>query len=180
MGKLAKPISFSYDRSKTPQVVLWLLHRHGGSMDKLKLVKMVFFADREHLVHYGRPIVGGHYFTMKRGPVSSEFKDYVDGKMAEVEPPFALKGQFNLIATQPIDENWLSSSDREILDAIYYKYKDCSPIQMASISHQFKAYKRNIPPENSRCPIPYEDFFEDMDSKDMLALVLEEQETRDL
>lgn len=180
MKKPAKPISFSYNHSKTPQVALWLLHRHGGSMDKLKLVKMVFLADREHLIRYGRPIVGGHYFTMRRGPVSSEFKEYVDCQMTGVELPFALNGQFNLVATQPVDENWLSPSDREILDTIYYEYKDFSPIQLANITHQFKAYKKHVPEAGSRCPIPYEDFFEDSDSKDMLALVLEEQEIRDL
>jgi len=180
MRTSARPITFPYDPSKAQQVALWLLCRHGGSMDKLKLAKMVFLADRQHLVHYGRPIVGGHYFTMKRGPVSSEFKDYIDGEMTGVELPFALSGQFNLVATQPVDENWLSPSDREILDTVYYKYKDLSPVQLADITHQFKAYKKNIPPKSSCCSIPYEDFFEDTDSKDMLALVLEEQEIRDL
>jgi len=172
-------IGFDWDFNKTPQVILRLLARNGGSMDKLKLIKMIFLADREHLVRYGRPIVGGQYYTMRLGPVSSEFKDYIYGKKDGFELPFGVDG-YTLVAKEPANDDCLSPSDREILDEVYSKFKDYSPVQLVDITHESKAYKANIPSENSRKSILYEDFFEDTDDKNMLELITEEQEIRDL
>ena len=90
MGNSSKKIRFKYDADKAGQAILWLLHRHGGSMDKLKLIKLFFYADRLHLLRYGRPIVGGHYFAMNFGPVSSELKDIVDSTEQNEQLPFRI------------------------------------------------------------------------------------------
>ena len=68
-------ITFDYNQQKAFQVILWFLGRHGERLEKLKLVKLIFFADREHLHRYGRPIVGGRYVAMPLGPVASQCLD---------------------------------------------------------------------------------------------------------
>ncbi|MEQ1715723.1 MAG: Panacea domain-containing protein, partial [Hyphomicrobium sp.] len=37
--------------------------------------KILFFADREHLLDYGRPITGDRYVAMEHGPVPSAIRD---------------------------------------------------------------------------------------------------------
>jgi uncharacterized phage-associated protein len=179
VGRETHQISFSFKPEKAAQPVLWLLHRHGGSMDKLKLIKMIFLADREHLVRYGRPIVGGNYVAMDLGLVSSHLKDYVEGKIVS-DLPFKIEGEYNLVAQQPTDGNWLSESELKVLDEIYEKYKHIDSVKLGLMTHQYKAWKNNEPLKGSSKPVPYEDFFEDTDNKDMLTLVLEEQEIRNL
>jgi len=144
-------------------------------MDKLKLIKMVFFADRSHLVKYGRPIVGGNYVSMKLGPVSSELKDYIDGGLDQ-KPPCVIEGEYNLVAQHATDEDWLSESDLEVLDEVYNEYKNYDSVKLAFLSHEYKAWINNQPPEGSCVTIPYEDFFEEADNKTMLSLIIEEQE----
>ena len=81
------PIKFPFKPDRASQSILGLLHRHGGSMDKLKLIKIIFLADREHLVKYGRPIVGGNYVAMDLGLVSSSLKNYIEGKVKQKQLP---------------------------------------------------------------------------------------------
>lgn len=173
-------LAFPFNPDKASQPVLWLLHRHGGSMDKLKLIKMIFLADREHLVRYGRPIVGGNYVAMDLGLVSSNLKDYIEGKTTFRDLPFTIQGEYNLVATQATNDAQLSESELEVLDEIYDKYKHIDSIKLGLLTHKYKAWKNNVPAKGSSKPVPYEHFFEDKDSKDMMALVLEEQEIRDL
>lgn len=175
----SKPISFPYDHKKATQAVLWLLHRHGGSMDKLKLVKLAFLADRKHFIQYGRPIIGGCYFAMNLGPVSSELKDHIDEACTSAELPFVIQGRFNLVAKEPTDEDCLSESGLEILDAVYDKYRYVDSVKLGLMTHELKAWKKNQPQQGGRKSIPYEDFFEDSEDNSILELVREDQEARD-
>lgn len=169
------PIKFPFEPNRASQSVLWLLHRHGGSMDKLKLIKMIFLADREHLVHYGRPIVGGDYVAMDLGLVSSSLKDYIEGKTTSKDLPFVIQGGYNLVAKQPTDEDWLSESELEILDRVYEEHKHTDSVKLGLMTHKYKAWANNEPSSGSSKPVPYEDFFEDSDNKAMLELILDDQ-----
>jgi uncharacterized phage-associated protein len=173
MGK----IEFQFNCEKAIQAVLWLVQRNNGAMDKLQLVKMIFLADREHLAKYGRPIVGGNYFAMKYGPVSSELLDCLDAAET-VGSAFKVDNGHKVIAKKAVGQDWLSQSDLDILDSIYQTYGHLDQWKLSDITHDFIAYKKNAPPENSRSPLPYEDFFLDYDeeTKKMLQLIADEQE----
>lgn len=168
-----KTIKFQYDSEKAKQAVLWLLHKNDGSMDKLQLVKLFFYADREHLVRYGRPIIGGTYYAMKFGPVCSELLD----TFKENNPSFGINNQ-ELTAKQKPSMDWLSESDIEVLEDIYKNYGLIDRFRLSDMTHELKAYTKNMPPPNGRKLIPYEDFFEDLDdnAKKMLEIIRDEQD----
>ena len=180
MKNPAKPITFPYDRNKATQAILWLLHRHGGSMDKLKLVKLLFYADREHLARYGRPIVGGQYWAMDLGPVSGELKTHVDSATAEAALPFEGRGDYEFIAKEPPNEDELSESDMEILDEIYSQYSHIDSIKLSTMTHELNVYKKNKPERGSRKPVSYEDFFLDLRDAGMLEIICEDQKVRSI
>jgi uncharacterized phage-associated protein len=180
MKKTPVKITFEFDHEKAKQAVLWLLHRNNGSMNKLKLIKLMYFADREHLAKYGRPIVGGKYYTMKLGPVSSELLDLVNQTGADLDAesaPFVNRGRFELVARETPDEECLSESDRAVLDDIYQQYKYYNEFRLSDESHKLKAYTKNKPPRDGRAELPYEDFFEDLDeqSRKTLEMIIDEQ-----
>lgn len=173
MGK----VEFQFNREKATQAILWLVHRNNGILNKLQLMKMVFLADREHLAKYGRPIVGGSYFTMKYGPVSSELLNYLDESLTN-DLAFKVEDSYEVVAIKSTGQDWLSQSDLDVLDDIYKKFGHLDQWKLSEITHDFKAYKKNEPPEGGRCPLPYEDFFLDFDdeARKMLELINEEQE----
>jgi uncharacterized phage-associated protein len=170
-------IKFTFNSDKASAAILWLIQRNNGSMDKLKLVKLFFWADRAHLAEYGRPIIGGTYYAMDYGPVSSELLDYLNEAKCNTLP-FRIEGQCKLIANKPCDEEWLSQSDLDVLDDIYKNYGHIDPFRLSEITHELKAYKKNEPTKGGRRCLSYEDFFLDLDDKaqKMLALIHEEQE----
>lgn len=180
MKNPAKPISFPYDRDKATQSILWLLHRHGGSMDKLKLVKLVFYADREHLARYGRPIVGGSYVAMRHGPVSSELLDQINEAVPEASLPFVTQN-YHILAQGPVDEDELSESDIKVLEDINSTYGCYDPFTLRNLTHQLRAWKQHYPDPNvnTSYPLPYEAFFLDIKDNGILELVREDQEARD-
>ncbi len=176
----AKGISFLYDKDKATQIVLWFLHRHGGMIDKLKLVKLLFYADREHLVRYGRPVVGGPYVAMQHGPVSSRLLDDINQAAGSDDLPFAMKGT-TIIAKAQVDENELSESDVEVLEYVDRQFGRYDTFRLRDLTHELEAWKKNYPdPEvNTSYPLPYEDFFLDLHDRDMLELIREHQEAMD-
>lgn len=42
-----------------------------SKLDKLKAAKLLYFADKHHLIRYGRPIIGDRYHSLDYGPVPS-------------------------------------------------------------------------------------------------------------
>src|ERR1700681_3309737 len=69
---------FSFSHRKATQALNFFANRAGGSINKMKVLKLVYFADRYHLRKYGRPVVGDEYVAMNYGPVASGTKDLAE------------------------------------------------------------------------------------------------------
>jgi uncharacterized phage-associated protein len=171
-------ISFTYDADRARNAVLWLLKRH-GRIDRLKLIKLVFLADRMHLKKYGRPIVGGRYCAMKHGPVSSEL-------LAAVQQG-ALEGartvdDVRVEGSADPDEDYLAQSDLEVLQQIDDDFGKLDTWLLRDHTHLFELWKNNFPGGNSSSTIPYEDFFLDADEgeKALLELIRDHSEAESL
>lgn len=169
-------IQFPYIKERAYNAILWLLHQHSGRLNRLKLMKLVFFVDLEHLSRYGRPVIGGHYVAMEHGPVASEI--YTDIKHCRDDMPFKAAYVYDIVATAPVDEEHLSESDIEILREINSKYGDMDRYAIRDLTHNFKSWRKNYPNDNSSHPLPYEDFFLDLpaDRQDMLEIIRDRQD----
>jgi uncharacterized phage-associated protein len=172
-----RQISFTYNRDKAVQAALWLLNKHGGEMDRLKLVKLLFFADRNHLARYGRPIAGGPYNAMKYGPVCSEFLNEVNATVSPPTIPIEIR-EHKLLAKAIANEDILSESDIEILEEVDREYGKHDTFALAEITHSLKAWESNYPDKaaNTSHPLPYEDFFLDLEDDSILELIRDDQE----
>ncbi|MGH9534235.1 MAG: Panacea domain-containing protein [Terriglobales bacterium] len=71
------PIRFEFSEAKAAEAAGVLLGKPGRQMPYMRLIKLMYLADRESLHRFGRPIVGGHYVAMKLGPVLSEVLDAI-------------------------------------------------------------------------------------------------------
>lgn len=100
---------------------------------KMKLCKLLFFADKEHLLNYGRPIIGDRYIKMEFGPVPSMAYNLMkhDERAAVHDQELfdeRLDVQVNRIVpkTEP-DLRYLSESEVEALDSVITKYGHLTP-----------------------------------------------------
>jgi hypothetical protein len=66
-------VTFPFDE-KTAQAmidyIVWAMP--GVEREPLKLAALIFLADKEHLLTYGRPILGGTWIATEVGPIHKE------------------------------------------------------------------------------------------------------------
>ena len=175
-------IRFKYDRRRANEVILWFIDRQGGTVDKIKLIKLIFFADLKHLQQYGRPIVGGTYCAMDFGPVCSELYDDIKRSQRDEALPYRTKeGGHSLNAVSLPVGDLLSESDLEILESVNSEFGKMDTFRLSDITHQLKLWKKHFSAGTS-VQIPYEDFFSDPEKEcsEMLEIIKEDQIVRDL
>ena len=68
-----------FNERRTAQVAAFLLHRAGGSLPLIKLMKLMYLAERLSLQRYGEPLTGDRLVSMGHGPVLSRTYDHING-----------------------------------------------------------------------------------------------------
>src|SRR5688500_6404126 len=82
MNRMLAPL---YDERRTAQAAAYFLHRAGGQLPVIKLVKLMYLAERLSLFRYGEPITGDKLVSMPNGPVLSRTYDHINGALPSVE-----------------------------------------------------------------------------------------------
>ena len=54
-------VRFEFDFEKALAALVYLAKRRKGGLDIYSVCKLLFLADKYHLVKYSRPITGNHY-----------------------------------------------------------------------------------------------------------------------
>lgn len=130
---------------------------------KMKIFKLMYFADKEHLLKYGRPITGDHYVRMEWGPTPSASYDMTKGKgpsrrLLLFQSLLTIHGD-NIKSLKSPNMMVFSRSDEAMLKEIARQYGKLSAAQLSKLSHKEAAWKKT--PENNI--IDFELMFEGRD-----------------
>jgi uncharacterized phage-associated protein len=135
---MATPI-FNFE--KTIHSVLYITERL-KIKDFHKIFKIIYFADREHLAKYGRPITGDTYIRMADGPVPSKLFDIFKAvrgdsffQANELKEYFTVNGRYLIKPEKKPDMRCLSKTDILELDKSISKYGELSFGTLREISH---------------------------------------------
>jgi uncharacterized phage-associated protein len=88
-------IRFNFDESKTLEALVYIARAWDG-ISPFYLSKVLFFADRNHLRAYGRPVTGDSYIAMVDGPVPSRAYDIVKGNLDFFGDPQAIEAALTI------------------------------------------------------------------------------------
>ncbi|HDY72671.1 MAG TPA: DUF4065 domain-containing protein [bacterium] len=160
-----------FDYKKATQAINYFAKKEGGKIDKLKLIKLIYFADRYHLRKYGRPIMNDIYYAMRLGSVGTSVKDIAESSdfLSETEYNYAKefissKKENRIVSMADLDLDVFSKSDIEAFDYIYEKLGKYKASQLIDINHEcpeWKKFKIRLESgEISREPMNYIDFFD--------------------
>jgi uncharacterized phage-associated protein len=114
-----KPIS-RFDWNKAIEILLYITKSTSNTYNALKII---YFADKDHLSKYGRMISNDTYIAMQHGPVPSNLYNLV--KYYRGEFPIPLSSKFNdllevkgnlLYPNRDCDLDYLSQSEIDCLD----------------------------------------------------------------
>jgi len=142
--------------------------------DKIKLVKLLYLADKYHLIRYGRTITNDDYYAMEHGPVGTTVKDVLSFDSFSLAAN-AIKYASRLL--NKVDENtftanpsarvpfdMLSDTDKEALDFVVEHFGSMSSWKLRNYTHQYPEWYQ------------YEDLFrskrtkrERIDTKELLS-----------
>lgn len=157
-----KPIRFAFDFRKALQAAAVLARREPSrTISRMRLLKLLYIADREALKEIGRPITGDRLAALENGPVLSGFYDIVKGesqRSAVFEEHFAGIGYQVKLAKSP-GMGALNRWEIRKLTAVSDRYRDVDDWALSEETHQFPEWRKNQAGKSSR-PIPVEDVLE--------------------
>lgn len=131
-----------FDKIKTLNALLYVANRVQRK-DFHKIFKIIYFADRQHLADWGRPITGDTYIAMEAGPVPSRLYDMLkivrgDSYMPDSEGLgryFQVENWMYVNPLQDADLNKLSANEQEALSEAINKYFSLSYDEIKEKSH---------------------------------------------
>ena len=144
-------------------------------MNYMRVLKLLYIADREALGETGRPITGGPAVAMERGPVLEEVYDLIRGLHAEMPTwdEHFQKDRYDLVLRKDTDVGRLSRYEIRKLQAVAQKYAECDEWELSRLTHAFAEWKKNDPGTSSR-PIPLADMLEAAGQGESAGEIVEE------
>lgn len=181
---------------KIKAVVSYILQQIPDGLDYIHLFKMMYFAQQEHLVIYGSPIIDDSFVARKHGPVPTFTYLILKGKegKATLDSPelynFAQSIALcydnghqivKLAEGSAYDRDELSNSNIKILDKWIQKCKDINAFDLSDLSHDkaWQKAKRQADRTGEDAKISLYDMAKAGGaSKDMLEVIKERQINR--
>ena len=131
-------MEFFFDERKAAQAASLLLDRHAGRMPYIKLIKLLYLADREALIETGSPITGDRFVSMKYGPVLSRVLDLIkEPNPAEdsVWHSYVARERFDAVLTGSPESNHLSEYDEGVLESIFASHGSLKEWDVVARTH---------------------------------------------
>jgi uncharacterized phage-associated protein len=170
-------VGFTFDREKAAAAIVYLASQHIPDLSKGKICKLIFLADKHHLVRFGRPVTGDRICAMKDGPVPSNILNMLnqvlenpgDASVGMLSRNVSIDRKYVHPHFQAEDfglGEFLSESDIESLRSTVERFGTKTFSELRSMTHDMTAYKNAWDDENRVNNAPemaFEDLFEDDD-----------------
>ncbi len=156
---MASPENFEQDRGKLIEAAIYLseLSLDDPNFGVSKLVKLLYYADCESYMEYGRPITGTTYLHFPHGPYPENWHQVREQmeQNADVEVLYetTVPGyqQYHILPRRAADLERLSPDDRQCLEAQVKRFAGFNTAGIEQYSHQEVGW---LSTEDGQ-PIPY-------------------------
>lgn len=121
-------VRFAYNEGKAGEMAAYLLKWSGGEMGRLKLIKLLYIADRRSIAETGFSITGDRIVGMKKGPVLSATLDLLEGEakgrgeVARYAVPVTAREGARLIEDPPSSPRQLSTYELDVLKDVHREF----------------------------------------------------------
>jgi len=143
---------------KTIQAAGVLLAKHQGRMTQLRLLKLLYIANRESLRETGAFIIDDRVVAMEHGPVLSHTYDTIKNQTSDSLEwnRFIRREGFTLEVLQDPGISKLSKFEIELLDRVADDFAAMEEWKVVDHTHKFPEWAKNNPGSSSKA-IPFED-----------------------
>ena len=133
-------MQFRFDIQKTIAAVAFLMKHEGGNLDMFLSLKMLYLADKESLIRWGKTITGDSFVSMRRGPVLSEVYNLFKGEgppedQQRWDAVFSERVNHSIHQLQPVEIEILSEREMERLEEARKQINNFAPWEVARWLH---------------------------------------------
>ena len=156
----------SFDQRKATEATAALLRNADGQrMNYMRLLKLLYLAERKSLEVRGRPIFCDTVVAMKRGPVLSRVYDLIKGSDPGVPQwaQFFKKEAFDIVMKSDPGVARLSRAEVDIINEIDQQFSECDETDIVDWCHDnLPEFQKNDPEASGKKQnrIPLEDIME--------------------
>jgi len=175
------------DYKKITQIINYLVRKDASSssMPELKVIKLVWAADRYHLRKYARTVSGDQYYAMINGPVGSMTKDIAEFSDNSTFHSLNRDETFRYLATyikyeknnrdaqissiNDVDKTELSDTDCEALEFAWNNFGKYDYLTLINITHKYPEWinkQKELKRERKRVKMNLLDFFKNLDGNE--------------
>ena len=150
-----------FSERRVAQIAAFFTDREGGRIAHLKLMKLMYLADRESLTRFGHPLSYDHLVNMPHGPVLSQTLNLVDGDVEYgadgwdawiTDKEDHEVGLAQVFRVEALDE--LSEVDIEVLNSVWAKYGKMGKWEIRDFTHTLQEW---IDPHGGSTPLAFAD-----------------------
>ncbi len=148
---------------KIAQMSAFFAQKEGGRINILKLIKLLYLADRESMARYGTPISFDYAYSMDKGPMLSQALDFINGfikdpgDVATWEVWIGNRNNHDVSANRNFardDLDEISDASLDVLEAVWEQFGRLNQWQLVDYTHDpdnCPEYKET--PKGQRNPI---------------------------
>jgi hypothetical protein len=129
-----------FDIRKTIAAVAFLMENEGGQLDMFLGLKMLYLADKDALIRWGKTITGDSFVSMPKGPVLSEVYNLFKGvapaaDQKEWDAFFSERVNHSIHMLQPANKGLLSEREMQVLEEARKQINKFAPWEVARWLH---------------------------------------------
>lgn len=130
-----------------------------AQMSYLRLLKLLYIAERESLAETGYEIIGDRVVAMKNGPVLSRTLDTIEGETTEstIWNRFIRREHYQIRLENDPGVGKLCPYEIRKLKEVSSRYEGFSDWDIVEVTHTFGEWIKNFPGGCGAAPIPLED-----------------------
>lgn len=154
-----------FSQAKTAQMAASFLSKANGQLNIVKLMKLLYLAEREALEKFGFSISDDRFVSMNLGPVLSDTYNLINGEERDsavwdewisdrAQHSVALNREIN--SRDDLDE--LSNAELSVIETIWQRFGHMTQWELVDYTHQHLPEWRN--PNGSSTPIEVKDILQ--------------------
>lgn len=133
-----------FNEQKATEAASLLLSMHGGKMSRLKIIKLLYIADRKALENWERPITFDTYYSMKEGQVLSGVLDLINDKIKDPLWRKHIEQSDDVsirLHGKPVKFQKLSRAEVILLEDVYKEFGHWNRFDLGDFTKKFPEYK---------------------------------------
>jgi uncharacterized phage-associated protein len=164
---------FKFNQQKTVQAVAFLLKQKRDSAktdNYMRILKLLYFADRQSIKETGSPITGDRFVAMEHGPTLSKLYDLIFQRginNAEWDK-YIEKNGYEIHLIQDPGNSKLCKYEIDLLRKIWEENRELGDFDVAKKSEEFPEWQNNNPGKSSK-PIHLKDMLTAMGCDNLLT-----------